>query len=176
MLWKMWVAFATLFLSQWVMAKGPDYSIFEVRRQLALSNDEKTEKDFYIYAGKAEGIREGAVYDVVRRVPLYDGFQNRSLGEVSIKVAQVKVIFVDQNVSIARHFRDFSRAALPVLRDNYILLGDVIDPDSAKNNAGSYTPIYSTQDTASNEPQQEDPNAVKLVINSIDLTDQAYSR
>lgn len=144
------------------LAKGPDFSVFEVRRQLALSNDEKTEKDFYIYAGSEEGMKEGAVYDVVRKVPLYDGYQNRSLGEVTIKVAKIKVIFVDKNVSIARYHEDFSRAQIPVLRDDYILLGDLVDVSSAAQ-------------VAKVEAEPKSADEVKLVINSVDMTEKAFN-
>jgi len=148
-----------------VAAKGPDFSIFEVRRQLALSNEEKTEKDYYVYAGTEDGVKEGTVYDVVRTVPLYDGVQNRSLGEMKVKVAQVKVIFADKSVSVARYYKDFSREALPVLREDYILLGDVLDVTSAAK-------------TAANEavPEESAPAAaeqgVQLVINSVDVSEK----
>lgn len=151
-------------ISTTAFAKGPDFSIFEVRRQLALSNDEKTEKDYYIYAGTEEGIKAGTVYDVVRRVPLYDGYQNRSLGEVTIKVAKVKVIFVDKNISIARFHTDFSRESIPILKDNYILLGDVIDVSSAAKVAENKKKI-----------DQKPESEVKVVINSIDVTEKTFN-
>lgn len=144
--------------------KGPDFSIFEVRRQLALSNDEKTEKDYYIYAGSEEGVKEGTVYDVVRNVPLYDGFQNRSMGEITVKVAQLRVIFVDKNVSVARFHQDFTREGIPVLQENYILLGDLVDVKSASKVAQEEGSEKSTQ-----------TSSVQLVINSIDMTDRAYN-
>lgn len=146
-------------------AKGPDFSIFEVRRELALSNDQKTEKDFYIYAGSDEGVKEGSVYTVVRNVPLYDGFQNRSLGEMKIKVAKVKIIFVDKNVSVARFYEGFSRESIPVLRENHILLGDMID-------VSSQTSVKASKVEEKEGDRQ--PSGVKLVINSIDVTENSY--
>lgn len=153
-----------LFVATPVFAnQGPDFSIFEVRRELALSNEEKIEKDYYIYAGSDEGVKVGAVYDVVRKVPLYDGFQNRSLGEITIKVAQLKVIYASKGVSVARHYKNFSRASIPVLRDNYILLGDIVDISSE------------SKASVEREPQSLEPElvdeSVKFVINSVDVTD-----
>lgn len=152
----------TLLSSCWSdsFAKGPDFSVFEVRRQLALSNEEKTEKDYYIYAGSEEGVREGVVYNVVRKVPLYDGLQSRSLGDVTIKVAQVKVIYAEKNVSIARFHKEISRAHIPVLKDNYILLGDLIDLSSGKSAAGE----------SNSQSEKVAQNQVQMVINSIDIT------
>lgn len=171
------------------MAKGPDFSIFEVRRQLALSNDEKTEKDFYVYAGSEEGVKAGFVYDVVRKVPLYDGYQNRTLGEITIKVAQLRVIYVDKNVSVARYHKDFSRLALPVLKENFILLGDILDLSSQAKSADAAptpgpegapgTPAESVAQTETANvaatPAPDATQGVRLVINSVDITNSAYN-
>jgi len=166
------IALAILFYTPFGFAKGPDFSIFEVRRQLPLSNDEKTEKDFYIYAGTEEGLKADGIYDVVRRVPLYDGFQNRSLGELNIKVAQVKIIFTDKNISIARYHKDFSRDSIPVLKDNYILLGDLIDPNSLSKSAENIPTRFHDSDSVAESSEKDE---VRLVINSIDLTEKAYN-
>lgn len=160
-----WIGLALV--STAAFAKGPDFTVFEVRRQLALSNSEKTEKDFYIYAGSEEGVKAGMVYDVVRRVPLYDGYQNRSLGEVTIKVAKIKVIFVDKNVSIARFHSDISREDIPILQDNYILLGDIVDVGSAEKVAGN--------EKKEHKIEKKPENEVKVVINSVDVTEKAFN-
>jgi|FLYM01.1.fsa_nt_gi hypothetical protein len=164
--WMKLTALLTFWFSAAAFAnKGPDFTIFEVRRPIALSNDEKTLKDFYIYAGSESGIKSGVVYDVVRQVPLYDGYQNRSLGEITIKVAQVKVIYVDKNVAVARYHQEFSRENLPVLLENHILLGDLVDVASESKVALEQGP-----------ESEESSQSVQLVINSVDLSSKISSK
>ncbi len=150
-------------ISSW--GQEADFTVFEVRRQLAMSNAEKTHKDYYIHAGSENGIKEGQVYDVLRKVPLYDSFRNRSVGELSIKVAKLQVIFTDKNVSVARFHQDFSRQNLPVLDDNFILLGDRLDPNSAGKMAHD-------QDQEPQKPETVAIAPVQVVINSVDVSAQ----
>ena len=112
-------------------ARAADIMIFDVRRPLALSDKETTYKDFYISGGNESGLRAGMIVNVMRKIPLYDSYQNRSAGELMIKVARVKLVAVQKGLSVARLHSDFSRDNNPILEDNYIMVGDLLDLASA---------------------------------------------
>lgn len=112
-------------------ARAADIMIFDVRRPLALSEKETTFKDFYINSGNESGLRAGMVVNVMRKIPLYDSYQNRSAGELMIKVARVKVVAVQRGLAVARQHSEFSRENNPILEDNYIMVGDLLDLASA---------------------------------------------
>lgn len=108
-------------------------TIFESRKQLPMSNGEQTQKDFYINAGTAAGLAPGRVVTVVRQVPLYDSYRNRSAGNLSIKVAKIKIIYCQKDLSVARYFNGFSRDKIPVLDNNFIMVGDQLDMNSVES-------------------------------------------
>lgn len=82
---------AVLFLSVFMIAMNAwaDLTIFNIRKNLPMSDDEKVLRDFYINAGSEAGLATGMVITVQRRMPLYDSYQNRS-GNLDLKVAKIK--------------------------------------------------------------------------------------
>ncbi|MEO0337259.1 MAG: hypothetical protein AAF202_12755 [Pseudomonadota bacterium] len=49
-----------------------DLSIFDSRRPIAMSKDDKTFRDFYINGGVEHGVKKGMILTVKRRFTLYD--------------------------------------------------------------------------------------------------------
>ena len=74
---------AVIFLSVFMIAMNAwaDLTIFDVRKNLPMSDDEKVLRDFYINAGSEAGLATGMVITVQRRMPLYDSYQNRTGGQ-----------------------------------------------------------------------------------------------
>ena len=72
------------------------------------------------------------IITVVRKVPLYDTYQSRSAGDLTVPVAKVKIIQVQQgNSAVARFFAEIGRNDVPVLEEQFILVGDKLDLSSA---------------------------------------------
>ncbi|MGE3760542.1 MAG: hypothetical protein AB7H97_22440, partial [Pseudobdellovibrionaceae bacterium] len=84
-----------LFMVLWIpwMAKA-ELTIFDVRKNLPMSDTDKVYRDFYINGGSESGLASGMVITVQRRQPLYDSYQNRSAGDLQLKVAKIKIIHV----------------------------------------------------------------------------------
>jgi len=108
-----------------------DLTIFDVRKNLALSDTDPVYRDFYVSGGTEEGLAVGMLITVQRRVPLYDTYQNRSAGDLQLKVARVKIIHVQKGLAVARLQSEFTRENAPLLEDNFILIGDRLDLASA---------------------------------------------
>ena len=115
-------------------------SIFEVRRRLPMTNDEVTEKDFYINGGREKGIKPGMIVTVTRQLALYDSYQNKSPGDLVIPVGELKIVFVQKGVTVAREHSLFARKNLPVLEENFLMVGDQIDLGSARMESGERIP------------------------------------
>lgn len=107
-------------------------SIFEVRKRLAMTNDEVVPRDFYLNGGVESGLKPGMIVKVTRQVTPYDSYQNKSPGDLIVPVGELKVIFVQKGVSVARLHRIFDRSDLPILEDEYIMVGDEVDVGSAR--------------------------------------------
>ncbi|MCS6837395.1 MAG: hypothetical protein NZ480_00990 [Bdellovibrionaceae bacterium] len=101
--------------------------VVEVRHHLALNPGESRERDFYLNGGLQHNVRLGKTYLVYRKVPVTNVLNRGSLGLFSIPVGEVKVIWQNDTISVARLVRVFERSDLPLLEVPGILIGDVID-------------------------------------------------
>lgn len=127
---RAFIVFVFLCLGSKVQAK--EITIFDVRKSLPLSDAEVVYRDFYINAGTEKGLSPGLVVNVTRRTSLYDAYQNRSPGELTVPVGQVEIIHVQKGLSVARETAVFSRENLPLLDYEHIMIGDFLDMSSAK--------------------------------------------
>lgn len=109
------------------LTHADEITIFDVRKSLPMSNDEKPFKDFYLNKGSESGLREGMVITAKRRIPLYDAYQNRSVGDLAVDVAKIQVIHVQKGLAVARLYEDITREGRPLLEDPFILVGDHLD-------------------------------------------------
>jgi hypothetical protein len=118
------------FFSTVAMAK--EATVFDVRRPLAMENNETPPKDYLINAGSADGLKSGMLVTVSRRSAVYDQYQNKSPGDLVVTVGQLRLIHVQSDLSVARLEVIHSREALPTIEFEAIMAGDKVDLDSAK--------------------------------------------
>lgn len=144
-----------------------ELTIFDVRRTLPMSNDEKAYRDFYINGGSEQGLQPGMVIVVQRRQPLYDSYQNRSAGDLDLRVARVKIIHVQRGLAVARLHSEFSRENAPLLEDPFLMVGDRLD-------IGSATYDKTDKNKKAESGEQNEPVAAlgapsQIVVNSVEL-------
>lgn len=125
------VSFVLLLIFTTSTANAEEIQIFDMRKTLAMSDQDTVYRDFYISKGLEAGLRPGMIITVKRRQPLYDAIHNRSAGDLNIAVARVKIIHVEKGLAVARAYSDFGRDDLPLLEDNFIMIGDELDLSSA---------------------------------------------
>jgi len=137
----------------WSCTAYADLAIFDMRKNLAMSNSETVYRDFYINGGSESGLSVGMVLTVQRRLPLYDSYQNRSVGDLNLKVAKIKIIHVQRGLAVGRLHVEFTREASPLLEDPFIMVGDRLDLSSAshdkKADAGAASTSTSSEVAAS---------------------------
>jgi hypothetical protein len=151
-----------------------DLTIFDVRKNLPMSDSDPVYRDFIINGGSESGLSVGMVLTVQRRIPLYDSYQNRSAGDLQLKVARVKIIHTQKGLAVARLHSEFTREGAPLLEENYIMVGDKLDLGSAssdkKADSGNEKPEPSAaRDTSSKTTAQ-------IVVNSVDLSSQGEKK
>ena len=154
-----------------------ELTIFDMRKNLPLSDSERVYRDFYINGGTEAGIVNGMIITVQRRMPLYDNYSNRSAGDLDLKVAKIKIIHTQKGISVARVHSEYNRDAAPLLEDNFIMIGDridlatavaeKIDKSAGGESAGSEAPKSATT------PKPEPVAAAiipkgNIVVNSVD--------
>lgn len=122
-----------LILSQQAWAE--EAVVIEVRKKVKLHKTEIVYNDYFINGGTKIGIDKGSVIAVVRRVPVHDPFQNSSIGDFRIKVADVEIIYADSDKSIGRLVGIDRRAERPMLRFDSVMIGDRLDLQSVRSKA-----------------------------------------
>lgn len=157
-------------------AAQAELTIFDVRKNLPMSDTDKVYRDFYVNGGTESGIAVGMIITVQRRMPLYDTYQNRSAGDLDLKVAKIKIIHVQKGLSVARIHSEYNRDNSPLLEDNFVMVGDRLDLATAvqeksdkkaesndtPRNEATYTPPAET--FSANIPKGQ------IVVNSVDIS------
>lgn len=128
---KIFVLISVFFAVSSVYAK--DVTIFDIRRPLSMENGKEMPKDYYINGGSETGLKAGMLVTVTRRITLYDPFQSKSPGDLLVPVGRVRIIHVQEGLSVARLEDMLERMALPNLDIDAILIGDRLDLTTAKS-------------------------------------------
>lgn len=113
------------------LANADELRVVEVRRNIPLADSDPVYKDFYIAGPGASGLKQNLVVQAVRKSSMKDATGTQSLGEMMVPVGQLKVIFVQDNLAVAREYRLFPRSDLPMLEQSGIMAGDQIDIKNA---------------------------------------------
>lgn len=147
-------------------------TIFEVRKNLSMSDNDPVYRDFYVNGGSEVGLTQGTIMTVRRRLPLYDSYQNRSAGDLELRVAKVKVIHVQRGLAVVRLHSEFTRDQSPLLEDNFIMVGDLLDLNSASSDKGDKKSA-ANDDAKQDEPVASAKSSGQILINSVELSSQA---
>jgi hypothetical protein len=151
---------------------GTAVTIFEVRKNLPMSDSDPVYRDFYVNGGSEVGLTQGSILTVRRHLPLYDSYQNRSAGDLDLRVAKVKVIHVQRGLAVVRLHSEFTRDQSPLLEENFIMVGDLLDLDSASSDKSDKKTADSS-DEAKAEPVASAKVSGQILVNSVELSSQA---
>jgi hypothetical protein len=186
---SIWFAVRSLRVGVFVCLLSPAFTaaseltIFEMRKTLPLSDSEAALRDFYIRGGSEAGLKVGQVLLVQRRIPLYDTFANRSAGDLEVGVARLRIVHVQKGLAVGRVHSDLARENAPLLEDNFIMVGDVVDARSAQASASPSSGDGSGATVALGEPSPRDEivlvdepasfsgvkSLARITVNSVDL-------
>lgn len=117
----------TLFLTFSLNSIADEMSIFEVRRNIPLSDDAPIYKDFYIKGSDSTGLKKNLVVQVNRKMTLRDSSGSQVMGEILAPIGQLKIIAVYGKIAVAREYKNYTREELPMLETPWFMIGDSID-------------------------------------------------
>lgn len=115
-----------------VWALDSEAVVIEVIKKVKLHDTERVYSDYFIRGGTKLGLSQGILVSVVRRVPVHDPFENASVGDFRIKVADIEIIQVDEDKSIGRLVEIDRREARPMLAFDAVMIGDRLDLDTMR--------------------------------------------
>jgi hypothetical protein len=108
-------------------AGAEDFTVYSVYNALNLGNPgEVAEKDFYVNMGKSQGVHDGSVLEVTRKIATYDLLSERLYKEVSFPIAKLRVIHTEGNAAIARLDKFLPPEKTPVVSPRAVMVGDYV--------------------------------------------------
>ncbi|MCB0393384.1 MAG: hypothetical protein KDD25_02420 [Bdellovibrionales bacterium] len=120
------------FQLSFAFADDEDFNVVQVQRNFKMSESGKSLHDYYINAGSHQGLQEGMVVPVERRLTIQDNYRKVIDDKVMIPVADLKIISVQEKVSIGRVVEEKSREKYGVLEFDSIMTGDKVAINRAK--------------------------------------------
>ena len=117
---------ATLLYSKSAYAIS-EMSIVDVKRNIPLADSDPTFRDYYLNAGTDHGLKRNMVVKVTRKVSMRDVTGTHTFGDLVIPVGYVKILFVQDKISVARDFEIFSRDEFPNIDHATVMIGDKFD-------------------------------------------------
>jgi len=114
-------------------ANATPFVVYGMRTDFPMSNDNKyPEKDFYVNLGLAQGIKIGSSLEVFRIVTTDDDISNRKMDNITFRIAKLKIIHAEENISVARLVEMNSKEETPYGIYNTIMIGDLVEVSSKK--------------------------------------------
>lgn len=122
--------FLNLITAEQIFAR--DVVVFDVRRPLAMENNEVLPKDYYLNAGANDGLKVGVILTVYRHQTLYDVYQNKSPGDLVVAVGELRIVHVQGDICVARLENLHKHDDYPNVDFDAIMVGDHADLGSAR--------------------------------------------
>ena len=91
-----------------------------------LGTSEEPQKNFYLNIGSLQGLEEGSIVEVRRKISKNNKFSNNKEHIFHVKVGLLKIIQVSENSSIAISDQEEIDDKKPFLNYSTVMLGDEI--------------------------------------------------
>jgi len=104
-----------------------DHFVYNIFKPLMMGYPgEKDYRDFYLTLGSANGIKSGTKLEVYRKLSTYDQVNRSVLQDVMIPIAEIRVIHVEDRVSIARLEKMKVLDEIPAVQPFSVMIGDLV--------------------------------------------------
>jgi len=108
-------------------AAAADFVVYSVYKSLDLGNPGETpQKDYYVNMGSQNGVREGMILDVLRKVPTYDLLTEKLYRDVVFPIAKLRVIHSESGAAIARLEKLNPVEKTPAMPTRAVMIGDLV--------------------------------------------------
>ncbi|OFZ55877.1 MAG: hypothetical protein A2428_06465 [Bdellovibrionales bacterium RIFOXYC1_FULL_54_43] len=125
----LWMIIFTVTLNLGLPSTGrsADFVVYSIYRGLDLGNPgEIPQKDYYINMGSTQGIRDGMILNVHRRISTYDLLSEKLYRDVTFPIARLKVIHTEGTAAIARLDKMLPVEKAPSVNPFAVVVGDIV--------------------------------------------------
>lgn len=103
---------------------APEHFVFGMKTEVPMSDKDNPRKDYYLNIGLNQGVKTGSILDVYRTVTTSDDINNRSAQNILFKIARVKVIHAEGDISVARTLEIVAPTETPIGNYQSVVVGD----------------------------------------------------
>lgn len=108
-------------------AYSKEYIVYNIAQELPMGyKNEKVKKNYYVNIGAKQGLREGTILNVLRTISRTNPYKSKERYDYSVKVAEVKVIHVGEDSSIASMLAMKDTKDMPMFDINSVMIGDSV--------------------------------------------------
>ena len=117
-------AFVGVVLPEPMSHAAPEHIVFGMKTEIPMSTTDKPRKDYYMNIGTNQGVKQGTLLDVFRTVTTTDDLNNRSAANIMFRVAKVKVIHAEGEISVGRISEILPPIDVPIGAFPTVVVGD----------------------------------------------------
>jgi hypothetical protein len=105
-----------------------EFLVYSVYRGVSLGNpgEQDPPKDFYVNMGSLQGLQEGSILEVMRRVSTYNSLNEQLYQDVVFPIARIKVIHVESTAAITRLETMLPSDKIPSISPRAVMVGDLV--------------------------------------------------
>lgn len=150
--------------------QAQDIAVVDVRRNIALADDDIIYKDYYISGGEGTALRKNMVVNVKRKISVKES-STKTVGDFETVVGQLKVIKIGNKVSVAREFKLIPRDEEPMLEQTAIMSGDRIDLEGSF--IDNTKPVYKRKSSENDTKPQDAVQTAGVTLPATNLIESA---
>lgn len=108
-------------------SSADEHVVYSVYKPLDMGNPgESPQRDYYVNMGKSNGLNEGAILEVYRRVSTYDLLSEKLYKDLTFPIAKIKIIHAEANAAIARLEKMVPENQGPSVSPRAVMVGDIV--------------------------------------------------
>ncbi len=166
-----------IFLIHTSVALSAEIHVIQVKRNIPMTDDEPIYKDYYISGGTKNGLKTNLVVPVVRWINLRENNQAQDQAlKILEPVAWLKIIYVQDQLSIARLYETANYKNDPVLDQPGVMMGDLISLENSylakPNKVLPRDSMQVIESKKSEEPKHESSRSSNTTLPSEKITNQ----
>jgi len=124
---KIFFLTAASFLFLNPLAFGGEYKVFGIRTDFPMTEGQPSYRDVYVSMGTNQGIKTGSSLDAFRVVTTVDEINQRTGRNISFRIAKLKVIHSETDLSVARVVEMLPPSSTPIGSFTNVMVGDEVE-------------------------------------------------
>ncbi|RZA07313.1 MAG: hypothetical protein EOP11_08035 [Proteobacteria bacterium] len=111
-------------------AYADGFQVFGIKSDYTMKDEDARYRDVYVNMGTSQGLKKGSQLDAFRTVTTVDELNHRVGKNISYKIAKLKIIHADSDVSVARVLSMEAADVTPVGSYASVMVGDRVEAGS----------------------------------------------